>query len=78
MRGWLASIVEWFRGGEPEGSAQMIVEELVEQMTVQEWQEQALQSINNLVPSGTSPRLRAYLESQSGTAMITPWAIFRD
>jgi hypothetical protein len=78
MRGWLASIIEWFAGGESQGSAQLLVEEVEAIMTVGEWTDRQRAVLNNLIPQGTSPRLQAYLESQLGTATITPWAIFRD
>lgn len=78
MRGWLASLFNWNREGEDEGSAQLLVEEVVGLMTVGEWTTRQLDVLNNLVPQGQSPRLQAYLESQLGTATITPWAIFRD
>ena len=78
MRGWLASIFKWNLDGADEGSAQLLVEEVVGIMTVEEWTARQLDVLNNLLPQGQSPRLQAYLESQLGTASITPWAIFRD
>lgn len=78
MRGWIASIIQWFRQGVEEGSAQLILDEFVEAMTVEQLTERQLAIVNNLLPEGASPRLQAYLESQGRSAMITPWAIFRD
>lgn len=78
MRGWIYGLVSWFLRGEEMYSSQALTQEIDLEMTGGEWTERQLEIINNLVPQGTSPRLRAYLESQLGTAEFTPWAVFRD
>lgn len=78
MRGWLAGLVEWIYSGKPEGSSQILMQELEGDIVPDQWVEDVLQTINAMAPGDASPRLRAYLESQIGSATFTPWAIFRD
>lgn len=78
MRGWIFGLVDWILGGEEQFSQQALTQEIDLEMTGSEWSARQLEIINNLVPQGTSPRLREYLESLYGGAEFSPWAVFRD